>query len=217
MDYTKLSLLEISKKIHSKEVSSEEVTRQIIENIKKEQKLNALNSTYFDEAIKKAKEVDEKLERGENLPILAGVPIVIKDNINVIGQKMTCSSKILENYVSVYDATVIEKLKLQDAILIAKANMDEFAMGSSNENSAFGPVLNPVDNTCVPGGSSGGSACSVASYQCYASLGTDTGGSIRQPASFCGVVGLKPTYGRVSRFGVTAFASSLDQVGPLTR
>ncbi|MBO7508423.1 MAG: Asp-tRNA(Asn)/Glu-tRNA(Gln) amidotransferase subunit GatA, partial [Clostridia bacterium] len=217
MDYTKLSLLEISKKIHNKEVSSEEITKQIIENIKKTENLNALNSYNFDEAIERAKEVDQKIANGEDLPVLAGVPIVIKDNINIKGQKTTCSSKMLENYVSVYDATVIEKLKSQYAIFVGKANMDEFAMGSSNENSAFGPVLNPVDTTRVPGGSSGGSAASVAGFQCYAALGTDTGGSIREPASFCGVVGLKPTYGRVSRYGVVAFASSLDQVGPITR
>ena len=217
MDYTKLSLLEVSKKIHEREISSEEITKQIIEVIKKTENLNALNSYNFEEAIQKAQEVDKKLAEGLDLPILAGVPIVIKDNINIKGQKTTCSSKMLENFVSVYDATVIEKLKSQDAIFIGKANMDEFAMGSSNENSAFGPVLNPVDTTRVPGGSSGGSAASVASFQCYGALGTDTGGSIREPSSFCGVVGMKPTYGRVSRYGVVAFASSLDQVGPITR
>ena len=217
MDYTKLSLLEVSKKIHSKEVTSEEVTRQIIERIKATEHLNALNSYCFDEALETAKQVDAMIANGEKLPVLAGVPVVIKDNINVLATKTTCSSKLLENFVSVYDATVVEKLKEQKAVLIGKANMDEFAMGSSNENSAFGPVLNPVDNSRVPGGSSGGSAASVGAYQCYAALGTDTGGSIREPASFCGVVGLKPTYGRVSRYGVVAFANSLDQVGPLTR
>lgn len=217
MDYTKLSLLEVSKKIHDREVTSLEVTNQIIERIKATEKLNALNSYNFDEAINVAKQVDEMLNAGKDLPVLAGVPIVVKDNINVLGTKTTCSSKMLENYVSVYDATVIEKLKSQYAVIVGKANMDEFAMGSSNENSAFGPCLNPVDSTRVPGGSSGGSACSVGANQCYASLGTDTGGSIREPASFCGVVGLKPTYGRVSRYGVVAFANSLDQVGPLTR
>lgn len=217
MDYTKLSLLEVSKKIHNKEVTSQEVTNQIIQNILANKKLNALNSYNFDEALQTAKLVDQKIANGEVLPMLAGVPIVVKDNINVKGTKTTCSSKFLENYISVYDATVIQKLKQQYAIIIAKANMDEFAMGSSNENSAFGPVLNPVDNSRVPGGSSGGSACSVGAYECYGALGTDTGGSIREPASFCGVVGLKPTYGRVSRYGVVAFASSLDQVGPLTR
>lgn len=217
MDYTKLSLLEISKKIHSREVTSEEVTLQIIEKIKSTQNLNALNSFNFENALEDAKKIDEKLANGEKLPVLAGVPIVIKDNINIKGLKTTCSSKMLENYVSIYDATVVEKLKSQGAIIVGKANMDEFAMGSSNENSAFGPVLNPHDTTRVPGGSSGGSAASVAAHQCYASLGTDTGGSIRQPSSFCGVVGLKPTYGRVSRYGVVAFASSLDQVGPITR
>lgn len=217
MDYTKLSLLEISKKIHSREVTSEEVTLQIIEKIKSTQNLNALNSFNFENALEDAKKIDERLANGEKLPVLAGVPIVIKDNINIKGLKTTCSSKMLENYVSIYDATVVEKLKSQGAIIVGKANMDEFAMGSSNENSAFGPVLNPHDTTRVPGGSSGGSAASVAAYQCYASLGTDTGGSIREPSSFCGVVGLKPTYGRVSRYGVVAFASSLDQVGPITR
>lgn len=217
MDYTKLSLLEISNKIHNREVTSEEVTKQIIQNIKNNEKLNALNSYNFDEALVKAQQVDKKIANGETVSIIAGVPLVIKDNINIAGQKTTCSSKMLKDYVSVYDATVIEKLKKLDAIFIGKANMDEFAMGSSNENSAFGPVLNPIDNTRVPGGSSGGSACSVASYQCFGALGTDTGGSIREPASFCGVVGMKPTYGRVSRYGVVAFASSLDQVGPLTR
>ena len=217
MDYTKLSLLEISKKIYKREVTSEEVTLQIIEKIKSTQNLNALNSYNFENALEDAKKIDERLANGEELPVLAGVPIVIKDNINIKGLKTTCSSKMLENFVSIYDATVVEKLKSQGAVIVGKANMDEFAMGSSNENSAFGPVLNPHDTTRVPGGSSGGSAASVAAYQCYASLGTDTGGSIREPASFCGVVGLKPTYGRVSRYGVVAFASSLDQVGPITR
>lgn len=217
MDYTKLSLIEVSNLIHSKKVTSEEVTKQIIARIEETKNLNALNSYNFENALECAREVDKKITSGQELPILAGVPIVVKDNINIKGLKTTCSSKMLENYVSVYDATVIEKLKAQDAILIAKANMDEFAMGSSNENSAFGPVLNPVDNTRVPGGSSGGSAASVRANQCFGALGTDTGGSIREPASFCGVVGMKPTYGRVSRYGVVAFASSLDQVGPLTK
>lgn len=217
MDYTKLSLLEVSELIHSQKVTSEEVTKQIIEKINNTKHLNALNSYNFEEALAEARLVDEKIKNGEQLPVLAGVPVVIKDNINIKGEKTTCSSKMLKDYVAVYDATVVEKLKAQHAILIAKSNMDEFAMGSSNENSAFGPVLNPIDTTRVPGGSSGGSAASVGANQCYGALGTDTGGSIREPASFCGVVGLKPTYGRVSRYGVVAFASSLDQVGPLTK
>lgn len=217
MNYTELSILEVSKLLKERKVTSEKLVRSCIEKIESTADLNTLNSTRFDEAIKEAKIVDQKFENNEDMPILAGIPVVVKDNINVLGTKTTCSSKFLKNYESVYDATVIEKLKQNHAIILGKANMDEFAMGSSNENSAFGPVLNPVDKTRVPGGSSGGSAASVKACQCYASLGTDTGGSVREPAGFCGVVGIKPTYGRVSRYGVVAFASSLDQVGPLTR
>lgn len=217
MSYLDLSILEISKLLRSGKVTSEQLTNECFVQIEKTAHLNALNSTCKDLALKKAREIDEKLKNGEKLPILAGIPIVIKDNINMIGTKTTCSSKLLENYESIYDATVVEKLKENGAVIIGKANMDEFAMGSSNENSAFGICKNPIDETRVPGGSSGGSAATVASKQCYASLGTDTGGSIRLPASFCGVVGMKPTYSRVSRYGVVAFGSGLDQVGPLTR
>ncbi|MGD9900984.1 MAG: Asp-tRNA(Asn)/Glu-tRNA(Gln) amidotransferase subunit GatA [Spirochaetales bacterium] len=217
MDYTKLSILEVSALLQSGKVTSEELVEQSFKNIEKNKDLNALNSTYYEEAIKEAKRIDALRKSGESLPLLAGIPVVLKDNISVKGYKNTCSSKFLKDYVAVYDATVTTRLKENGAIIIAKANMDEFAMGSSNENSAFGPVLNPVNRAYVSGGSSGGSTVSVASYEAYGALGTDTGGSVRQPASFCGVVGLKPTYGLVSRYGVVAFGSSFDQVGTLTR
>lgn len=212
-----MDLCEVVELVKQKKVTSEELTRECLDRIKQTESLNALNCVYADEALKRAREIDQRIRRGEDVGVLGGVPIVIKDNINMLDTKTTCSSKFLENYVSPYNATVVQKLLDSGAVVIAKANMDEFAMGSSNENSAFGPVKNPIDPTRVPGGSSGGSACTVASHQCFGALGTDTGGSIREPASFCGVVGLKPTYGRVSRYGVVAFASSLDQVGPLTR
>lgn len=212
-----MNLCDVAKLVKEGKVTSEQLTKECLNHIEQTKDLNALNCVYKDMALKRAKEIDKRIQAGEQLGVLSGVPIVIKDNINMTGTKTTCSSKFLENYVSPYDATVVSKLLQAGAVVIAKANMDEFAMGSSNENSAFGPVKNPVDKTRVPGGSSGGSAATVAAKQCFGALGTDTGGSIREPASFCGVVGLKPTYGRVSRYGVVAFASSLDQVGPLTR
>ena len=217
MEILEKSLTEIIKDLNSGVVTSQQLVLMCKEKIEQTKNLNALNSTCFEDALIRAKEIDDKRSRGEKVGKLAGAPIVIKDNINKIGTKTTCSSKLLENYESVYNATVVEKLESEDAVILGKANMDEFAMGSSNENSAFGVVHNPVDFERVPGGSSGGSAASVKANQCFASLGTDTGGSVRQPASLCGVVGLKPTYSRVSRYGVVAFASSLDQVGPLTK
>ncbi|MBQ7977523.1 MAG: Asp-tRNA(Asn)/Glu-tRNA(Gln) amidotransferase subunit GatA [Clostridia bacterium] len=217
MSYLDYSLTEVLALLNQGKVTSEQLVNECFERIEETKDLNALNSTYYDEAIKRAREIDSARKQGDKLGILAGVPIVLKDNINYVGTKTTCASKFLENFVSPYTATCAQKLHDAGAVVIGKANMDEFAMGSSNENSAFGAVKNPVDPTRVPGGSSGGSACTVAAKQCFASLGTDTGGSIREPSSFCGVVGIKPTYGRVSRYGVVAFASSLDQVGAITR
>ena len=217
MDIVKLSLTEVRDKIAAKELSSVEVAKAVFSRIKETADLNTLITVTEESALEKAAEVDGKIARGEKIGALAGVPIIVKDNISTLGIRTTCASEILSNYVPPFDATVVKKLKAADAVIVGKANMDEFAMGSANENSAFGPVKNAVNPARVPGGSSGGSASSVAAFQAYGALGSDTGGSIRQPASFCGVVGLKPTYSAVSRFGLVAFASSLDQIGPLTR
>ncbi len=217
MDYTKLSLLEVAELLKQQKVTSVELTEQCLANIENNKHLNALNSVTKEYALNQAKLVDAMRAEGKDLPLLAGIPITIKDNINIKDLKTTCSSKFLENFVAPYDATIIEKLKSQYVVIVGKNNLDEFAMGSSTENSAFGPALNPHNPEYVSGGSSGGSACAVSANLCYASIGTDTGGSVRQPASLCGCVGLKPTYGLVSRYGIVAFASSLDQAGPLTK
>ncbi len=215
MNYTIHDLHELLLK---KEVSTVELTKKIIDHKNNvDQEIHAYISTSDSSALEVAAKVDAKIANGEEISDLAGVPGAIKDNICIKGEVTTAASKMLEHWVSPYDASVITRLKAEDFISLGKTNMDEFAMGSSTENSAFGPSRNPWDTDAVPGGSSGGSAAAVASNSAIWALGSDTGGSIRQPASFNGIVGLKPTYGLVSRFGLLAFASSLDQIGPLTK
>ncbi|MCD6548626.1 MAG: Asp-tRNA(Asn)/Glu-tRNA(Gln) amidotransferase subunit GatA [Thermodesulfobacterium sp.] len=213
-DFKELTILEALKLLKKGKISSKELVEETLKQIKKvDPQIKAY--IYVDEegAIKSAEEADRLIQKGEKKKLL-GIPISIKDNICIKGLPTTCASKILQNFVAPYNATVIERLKAEGAIFIGKTNLDEFAMGSSTENSAFFPTRNPWDLERVPGGSSGGSAAAVASRMGLGSLGSDTGGSIRQPAAFCGVVGMKPTYGLVSRFGLVAFASSLDQIGP---
>lgn len=206
------------KALLNKEISAQELVNAHYARIEKvDSTLGAYNSLCKEQALETAKNVDEKIAKGEPLPPLAGIPLALKDNINLKDTKTTASSKILENFVSPYDATVSTKLKENLIPILGKVNLDEFAMGSSTENSAFKITRNPWDTNKVPGGSSGGSAAAVAGYEATLALGSDTGGSIRLPASFCGIVGMKPTYGRVSRYGLIAFASSLDQIGPFAR
>jgi len=218
MDFSKLTISGVHKGLVNKDFSAIELAEFHLEKIKEsDKKIGAFLQISEELALSQAEEVDKAIARGEELPLLAGVPIAIKDNILVKGLKCTAGSRILENYEAVYNATVIEKLIKEKAVILGKTNLDEFAMGSSTENSAFQKTYNPRNLEYVPGGSSGGSVAAVSAGQAYLSLGSDTGGSIRQPASFCGVVGLKPTYGTVSRFGLIAFASSLDQIGPIAR
>jgi len=218
MDLISLTIKQIHEGLKSKDFSAEELVDAFVGRIEKEDKeIHAFLEVFADSAKEAAALIDNKIKAGEKIGYLEGVPTAIKDNILIKGRKCTAASKILENFIAPYDATVIEKLKKNGVIFLGKTNLDEFAMGSSTENSAFGVTCNPHDLERVPGGSSGGSAAAVAARECVFALGSDTGGSIRQPASFCGVVGLKPTYGAVSRFGLMAMASSLDQIGPLTR
>jgi len=218
LELHQMTIHELHVLLRKREVSSEEITRSVLERIQAvEEKVKAYMLLTPEVALAQAKAVDEGIAKGNSLPPLAGIPVAIKDVICAEGIATTCSSKILQNYIPPYDATVIYRLKKEKAVLLGKTNMDEFAMGSSTENSGFFTTRNPWGLDRVPGGSSGGSAAAVAAGEAIAALGSDTGGSIRQPASFCGVSGMKPTYGRVSRFGLVAFASSLDQIGPLAK
>ncbi len=217
MELYKLTIHELKEKLKIREISARELTLEFIKRIERVEKdIHSFITLTKDDALKQAEDIDNKIKAGKDLPLL-GIPLAIKDLICIRGVRTTCGSKILSNYVPPYDATVIKKLRDSGAVFLGKLNMDEFAMGSSTETSHFGVTRNPWNLDVIPGGSSGGSAASVSADECAGSLGSDTGGSIRQPASMCGITGLKPTYGRVSRFGLVAFASSLDQIGPMTK
>jgi len=218
MEVHRLTIHQLHGKLIRKEVSAIEVTQALVDRIGRvDDRIHTYLSLTAEDALRQARRADQMIAKGKRLFELTGIPLAIKDILCTQGVRTTCGSGILMNYVPPYDATVIQRLKAQEAVFLGKTNMDEFAMGSSTENSHFGPTKNPWSLDRVPGGSSGGSAAAVAADVCIAALGSDTGGSIRQPASFCGIVGIKPTYGRVSRYGLVAFASSLDQVGPLAK
>jgi len=218
MDLHKLTIHQLHDLLVKRETTSKEITEAFYRRIRGiDDKIKAYLILTEEAALRQAERVDRKISSGEEIGDLAGIPLGLKDILCTKGVRTTCGSRILEGYVPFYDATVVQKLKEKEAVFLGKLNMDEFAMGSSTENSAYQITHNPWDLSRIPGGSSGGSAASVAAHECAAALGTDTGGSIRQPASCCGVVGLKPTYGRVSRYGLVAFASSLDQVGPFAK
>lgn len=216
MDFLKMSIKQISDGVKKQDFSAEEVVKFFIDRIEKYKEYNAIIEV-FDDAEQKAKAIDEKIKSGEKLGEMAGVPVILKDNILYLGHKMSVASAFMKDYVAPYSATIVKKLEKAGAVIIARANMDEFAMGGSTENSVYGVTLNSKDKTRVAGGSSGGSATAVALGLAPVAIGTDTGGSIRQPSSFNGTVGIKPTYGTVSRFGIVAFASSTDQASPITR
>jgi len=218
MNLTALTIHEASDKLRRREFSSVELTAAVFERIAAtDDKVRAYLTLAHDQAIEQAKSADEQLKSGANPAPLLGIPIAVKDNFLTLGLRTTCASKILGDFIPPYNGSTVERLLSAGAVIVGKTNLDEFAMGSSAENSAFFPTHNPWNLDRIPGGSSGGSAAAVAADLCMAALGTDTGGSIRQPAACCGVVGLKPTYGRVSRYGIIAFASSMDQVGPITK
>ena len=210
--------VELSEKIKAGEYTAVEAMEAVFERIgEKEQEYHCYITLDRESALNRAKEVQRKIEAKELTGPLAGVPVAVKDNLCTKGVLTSCASKILENFVPAYSATAVEHLEKAGAVMVGKANMDEFAMGSTTETSYYGVTRNPVNPAHVPGGSSGGSAAAVALQECFMALGSDTGGSIRQPASYCGVVGLKPTYGMVSRYGLVSYASSLDQIGPITK